>query len=314
MTALLALTTVLAWGFWIPVAQAAPGVPQATRTLLATVGNLGFAAAVLLLGGGHVDLTWRGFWFPLAGGVAWTAGSYSAFRAAELVGLARASGSWTPLNIVVAFIWGGLLFGELNRFGPAQLAALGAGLLLVLAGIGLIVRSRDDPEDGPASGEGFQGGRPAPLPPDAVGTGARYRRGLLLAGAAGLLWGSYFIPAQWAGEPAATTNFPLAVGILASGVALAAVAGGPRSLSFRVTAAQLAAGVLFGVGNLALLGLVSRVGTGVGFTIAQLSLLINVSVGIFVFKVPRPGSHAAWMILAGVLLAGAGGVMVGVLP
>jgi glucose uptake protein len=69
--------------------------------------------------------------------------------------------------------------------------------------------------------------------------------------------------------------------------------------------------VLFGAGNVSLLGLVSRVGTGVGFTIAQLSLLANVGIGIFVFKVPEPHSHAARVALIGVLLAGAGGVVIG---
>jgi glucose uptake protein len=53
------------------------------------------------------------------------------------------------------------------------------------------------------------------------------------------------------------------------------------------------------------------VGTGVGFTIAQLSLLVNVSVGIFVFKVPKPGSHAARVALVGILLAGVGGIVIG---
>jgi len=62
-----------------------------------------------------------------------------------------------------------------------------------------------------------------------------------------------------------------------------------------------------------LLALVTRVGTGVGFTIAQLSLLVNVSVGIFVFKVPKPGSHAARVALIGIMLAGIGGVAVGTL-
>jgi glucose uptake protein len=80
-----------------------------------------------------------------------------------------------------------------------------------------------------------------------------------------------------------------------------------------VTALQLGAGVLFGVGNLALLGLVSRVGTGVGFTIGQLSLLVNASIGIWVFKVPPPGSRAARVALVGILLAGVGGGVIGVL-
>jgi glucose uptake protein len=74
---------------------------------------------------------------------------------------------------------------------------------------------------------------------------------------------------------------------------------------------QLTAGLLFGIGNLALLGLVTRVGTGVGFTIAQLSLLVNASIGVWLFKVPRPGSRAARIVLAGILIAGIGGVLVG---
>jgi glucose uptake protein len=74
---------------------------------------------------------------------------------------------------------------------------------------------------------------------------------------------------------------------------------------------QLVAGVLFGIGNLTLLGLVSRVGTGVGFTIAQLSLLVNAAVGIYVFKVPRPGSRPARVALAGIVLAGVGGTAIG---
>jgi glucose uptake protein len=78
-------------------------------------------------------------------------------------------------------------------------------------------------------------------------------------------------------------------------------------------AALLAAGVLFGIGNLALLDLVSRVGTGVGFTIAQLSLLVNAGIGVWVFKVPPPGSRASKLAMAGVLIAGSGGMIIGAL-
>jgi glucose uptake protein len=81
----------------------------------------------------------------------------------------------------------------------------------------------------------------------------------------------------------------------------------------QVTTLQVAAGVLFGIGNLALLGLVSRVGTGVGFTIAQLSLLVNASIGIWVFRVPQPGSRAARTALTGILIAGVGGCIIGIM-
>lgn len=292
MIALLSLITVLSWGTWIPLAQAVRGVPQRTRALYATVGNLLFAGAALAVAGGHLTIGWRGFWLPLAGGVVWTLGNYCAFRAAEAIGLARAAGSWTPLNIVVAFAWGAALFGELDRVSGARLALLAAALLLVVAGVLVIVRSQDAPADHEAG---------------------QQRRGLIWAGAAGVLWGSYFVPAQWAGASPQVSNFPLAVGMLSGGLVLVLSDGAPVRLHARGVTAQLAAGLLFGIGNLALLGLVSRVGTGVGFTIAQLSLLINASIGIWLFKVPPPGSVAARLAMAGIVIAGFGGAVIGAL-
>jgi glucose uptake protein GlcU len=302
--ALLSLTTVLAWGAWIPVAQAVPGVPQRTRTFYVTVGNIAFATAVLAVAGGHIVVSWRTFWLPMAGGIVWTLGNYSAFKATEIIGLARAAGSWTPLNIIVAFVWGAALFGELDRFTGSSFTLLTGALLLVGVGVLLIIRSQDAPSGealAAVAGRGVSGSRDH----------GAHRRGLMWAGAAGVLWGSYFVPAQWAGVSAQVSNFPLAIGILVGGSVLALSAGEPVRLPARGIAVHLAAGCLFGVGNLALLGLVARVGTGVGFTIAQLSLLVNASVGIWIFKVPKPGSHAARVALAGILIAGAGGAVIG---
>jgi glucose uptake protein len=313
VTALLALTTVLAWGCWIPLAQVVPGIPQRSRTFYATLGNVVFALVALAVGGGHLVFGWRQFWLPFAGGMVWTGGNYSAFRATDDIGLARASGSWTPLNIIVAFVWGGLLFGELASFSAARFAVVGTAFAFVLAGILFIVRSQDARviAASPVQTQLFAEHAVPTTNAPAQGAASRYRRGLLFAGAAGVLWGSYFVPAQWAKVPAQVSNFPLALGILAGGSVLVLTTGGPARLSLRSTAVQSAAGLLFGIGNLALLGLVSRIGTGVGFTIAQLSLLVNVSIGIYAFKVPEPHSHAARVALLGVLLAGAGGIVIG---
>jgi glucose uptake protein len=318
VTALLALVTVVSWGTWVPLAQAVPGVPQRSRTFYVTVGNAVVAAVALVASGAHLSFGWRQFWLPFVGGLVWTAGNYSAFRASETMGLARAAGSWTPLNIITAFVWGAFLFGELDSFSGARFSLVGAALVLVLVGVVLIVGSQDGrpaealvPAAAPASGREPAGATQAGHGPSAAAGAGGYRRGLLWAGAAGVLWGSYFVPAQWAKVPTQVANFPLALGILAAGFALALPAAEPVRLSLKVTTVQLVAGVLFGIGNLTLLGLVSRVGTGVGFTIAQLSLLVNASVGIWVFKVPRPGSRAANVALAGILVAGVGGGLIG---
>ena len=52
-------------------------------------------------------------------------------------------------------------------------------------------------------------------------------------------------------------------------------------------------------------------GTGTGFTIAQLSLLVNASIGIWAFQVPKPGTPQARRVLADILIAGAGGCVIG---
>jgi len=341
VVALLSLITVVSWGTWIPLAQVVRSVPQRTRSLYVTVGNVVFAAAALAVAGGHLGWGWRGFWLPVVGGVVWTSGNYSAFRASEAIGLARAAGSWAPLNIIVAFAWGAALFGELDGLSGTRFAALGGALVLVVVGVLVIVRSQDaGPAGAPSPGARLGVGRqrsPAttsatvvtsdPTAPTVLapvipagsaapslpvsGVVGQHRRGLLWAAAAGVLWGSYFVPAQWAGMSAQVSNFPLAVGMLVGGLALGLSGGQRVRLPVTAAAANLAAGLLFGIGNLALLGLVSRVGTGVGFTIGQLSLLVNATIGIWLFKVPPPGSRAAKLAVTGILIAGSGGVIIG---
>ena len=305
MTILLAFVVVAALGTWIPLAQLLPGTPGRSRVFYVAVGNIVLAGIALLASGADLVFGWRGFWLPLAGGVVWTAGNYCVFKASETIGLARAAGTWTPLNIVVAFAWGALLFGELDGFSKARFAVLGVAFLAVVAGVLLIASSRDGPSGQPSSssprpGKTGESGRRA----------ATARAGLLWAGGAGVLWGSYFVPAQWAAVPAQVSDFPLALGILGAALALALPAGEPVKLAVRATSAQLGAGVLFGIGNLALLALVARVGTGTGFTIAQLSLLVNASVGVWVFHVPEPGTRQARKVLAGIVLAGIGGCVI----
>ena len=108
-------------------------------------------------------------------------------------------------------------------------------------------------------------------------------------------------------------NVLLALGMLVAGTALLLTLRAPARLAARAATVQIGAGALWGIGDLALLALVERVGTGVGFTIAQLSLLVNVGIGIYVFKVPKPGSRAARTAQAGILLAGLGGGVIGAL-
>jgi glucose uptake protein len=299
VTALLALVMVGCFGTWIPLSQSVRGPRQQSRIVYVALGNMAVASIALAAGGAHLELGWRALWLPVAGGVAWTAGVYAAFRAAELTGLARAAGTWTPLNIVTAFVLGIALFDELAGSSSARLGILAAALVLVVVGVLVIVGS-----------QGAAG--------NAARTPGEKRAGLGWAIAAGVLWGGYFVPAQWARVSAQAGNFPLAIGILAAAVAMAVATRSPIALwQVRRGAAQtcvlLASGAIFGVGDVVLLVLVRRLGTGVGFTVAQLSLLVNAAIGIWVLKAPPPGSRAARIALCGIAIAGTGGLVIGAL-
>ena len=300
MTVVLAALMVVALGTWIPLAQLIPGTSERHRLVLVAAGNLVFAGIALLVSGTALHVDGRRFWLPLAGGVVWTAGNYCVFRASAMLGLARAAGTWTPLNIIAAFVWGAALFGELDTFSVIKFAILGIAFLAIVAGVLLIAGAR---ETSPS----------ARAPSQVNGRSTAARTGFLWAAGAGLLWGSYFVPAQWAGVPAQVSNFPLAVGIFAAAAVLAATDDQRFRLDMRGAATQLGAGVVFGVGNLLLLALVSRVGTGTGFTIAQLSLAVNAVIGIWVLRSPEPGTRQARKVLLGIAIAGIGGTVIAAL-
>jgi glucose uptake protein len=57
--------------------------------------------------------------------------------------------------------------------------------------------------------------------------------------------------------------------------------------------------------------LTEAIGTGKGFTIAQLGLVVNALVGIFVLKDPKPGTRAATVTFAGVVVAMVGAILLG---
>jgi len=88
--------------------------------------------------------------------------------------------------------------------------------------------------------------------------------------------------------------------------------GNPRGLLVRsgkigYLGAMLSGG-LWGLGNFASLRLMELAGTGVGFTLAQLCIVVNALVGIYVFRKPEPGGSEAKRLILGCCLALIGGV------
>ena len=70
-------------------------------------------------------------------------------------------------------------------------------------------------------------------------------------------------------------------------------------------------GLLWGVGNYGSLLLIESLGAGKGFTISQLSVVVNALIGIYWLKDPHPRPRAAALTLAGCVLATVGGIIFG---
>ena len=298
-----ALIPVLAWGTWLTPSQNVRYPNQQVKTLYVTAANLALALLVLaVLGlrsqaalspGSLATLTPSSFWLVFAGGLIWAISGLCAFTATAQLGTARAFGIWAPLNIITSMLWGALLFNEFPNTGPANVLRLLAALAAILAGVLLIIFSR-------GAGEPTQQAR------------RRLWLGYAAAAGAGLLWGSYFIPIKAAGVSMSVGNFPLALGMLAGSAVLALLARrSPRLERPADVYRTLLTGLLWGIGNLGMLLLVGALGAGRGFTISQLSVVVNALVGIFILRDPSPGTRPAWLTLGGCLLATLGGIVLG---
>jgi glucose uptake protein len=286
---LYALVTVLTWGTWMTPSQNIHFKNQQIKTFYVATANLLLTGLVLLIQGAS-GLTWQVFWLPFIGGLIWALSAFAAFTATKHLGMARAFGIWTPLNVLIGIGWGMLLFSEFLKSGPLILVLLGMALVILIAGILLIIFAK-----------GFNLGREQ---------AGNYKLGLLGAFSAGILWGSYFIPIKISAASMWVASFPMAVGIFAgSGLLVLLSRQSLRLDNLLDTLRVSASGVMWGVGNYGMLLLVDQLGTGRGFTISQLGVVVNALMGIFVLKDPKPRSRAAILTLAGCILACIGAIL-----
>lgn len=289
-----ALITVLAWGTWLAPSQNVPMKGQQTRTFYVTLAVL-LMAVIASLFVGFDGLNLQTLLFPFLGGLIWALSGWSAFIGTNRMGMAKAFGIWAPMNIVVSIIWGVVLFGEFMDTELRTLIISILSFLLIIAGILVIIFA------GSSSSDQRKGGI----------------TGLLGALGAGIGFATYFIPIQigtannpdfnmWIG------TLPLALGMFAGSSVLVLVTRSSLKLEkrnhyFRVGST----GLLWGIGNYGALAMMEIVGTGRGFTIAQLCVVVNAVVGIYLLKEPTPGSKAARLTLIGVSIATLGGIFLG---
>ncbi|MBN2442327.1 MAG: hypothetical protein JXJ04_13315 [Spirochaetales bacterium] len=291
---LFAFLTIISWGSWLVPSHTIPFKNQQIKTFYIAVSNLFLALVVGIFQGFH-NLTLESFWFPFAGGLIWSVSGYFAFLGTNRIGIAKAIGIWAPLNIIVSIAWGILLFGEFLQTGGMGIILAVISVFAIICGIILIIMAKESP-----------GGK-STIP------GNRLRNtGIAGAIIAGILWGSYFIPIRLSSISMWVAAFPLAVGIFTGSVILVLFTGKSIALekpSYYVRVSI--SGILWGIGNFTSLRMMELIGTGKGFTIAQLNVVVAAVFGIFLFKKPPPRSKAAVLTLAGIAIAVSGSIMLG---
>jgi glucose uptake protein len=284
------ICTVIAWGAWLAPLQASGEADERWKTLWICTSILLISTLVAAFQG-FEGLEHALFWPAVAGGCVWAWSGLAAVKAVQRLGMARAMGIWSPLNILVSLIWGALLFGEFEGWRLPRFLPLLLAVLLLLWGIWLIASTRG--QESAVSGS--------------------IRGGLLAAVLAGIGWGSYFLPLRWSGVSPWVAAFPLSVGMMLGNLPVflprKTVAGKIRGLPVALLAAL--AGGMWALGNYGSLFMMEGLGTGRGFTVAQSCVVVNALIGVFLFRTPAPGTGAARKILAGIAWATLGAVGVG---
>jgi glucose uptake protein len=225
-----AVITVLAWGTWLAPSQNIPFKNQQIKTFYVAIASLVLVFFVTLPQG-FDQITPEVFWPPFVGGLIWAVSGLCAFTATHKIGMARASGIWSPLNIVVSLFWGATIFNEFLNTGTGGLIVLIASVTIIIIGVLLII---------------FAKGR---------GDMIRNRRdltiGVLGAIGAGILWGSYFIPIKQSDVSLWIATFPLTFGIFVGSTVLTLFGQQTPRLEKRGDYALASlSGVLWGVGNM----------------------------------------------------------------
>ncbi|MCK5564337.1 MAG: hypothetical protein KAJ07_03750 [Planctomycetes bacterium] len=295
-----AIATVMAWGTWLVPSQKVKFVNEQVKIFYVAVATCLIAAVILFVRGEQTQLESAVAWMPVIGGLIWAVSAYCAFVACKHIGIAKAFGIWAPLNIIVSFIWGLTLFGQFRDSSLLiGLVAIQA-IALVILGILMIIFSGDSGSD----------------QEDKEGKSAI--RGLLGAIGAGILWGTFYIPATYVSQKSGVeispwaSGLPLAVGMVIGTSIMVALTGKAPKMENKLDYVRVfSSGTLWAIGFFGMLLTVEAIGTGPGYTIASLCVVVNALWGVFYFKDPTPKSRAAMLTILGVIIATLAGFVLG---
>ncbi|MCL4366535.1 GRP family sugar transporter [Patescibacteria group bacterium] len=263
-----ALGTALAWGtYMVPFKKSHSG-NLVQFQLLITVGiGLSGLIAVLILGY-SLNLNIYG----LLSGVLWAMANAIFLVAVSNLGITKAVPVSSSLVIISSFLWGSLVFGEMQGIAVG-LVAIG----LIIAGVVLI---------------------------STIGSNnsLNKKKGLVAAVLAGLIWGSQLVPLKVGHVATRDFFFPACLGILITGAAFFLAKRIP--LKKEAIKESLLSGVIWNTGNLLSLVSLSIIGLSKAGPISQVSTLVAVIWGLFYFKEVTDVKAKLQVLIGAIILLG----------
>jgi glucose uptake protein len=268
------LTAVLLWGtYLVPFRKMKADVAYSQFLICSGIMTITIVISLLPGVGFGVSL------YGLLSGAIWGTGNYFSLLAVKEIGISRAFPVWIS-SMLIGYAWGVLLFAEIT--GPAILLGL-AGAILVFAGAVTVTRTGS-------------GGR-KPL-----------KKGILLAMAAAVLFGTQFVPFKLSGISPPEYYFQMSLGAFVIGLLIfAASRKVPSEYQLRN---GLLSGVLWGAANFAGLFLIPFFGISRAGPLSQACVIVGVLWGLFYFREFR-GRKAILRILAGTIVILGGVFLVG---
>lgn len=264
---LAALGSALAWGSYIVPFKRSPSSDLVQFQAVMTVGIFIFALIVSLILGYSLTLNVYG----IIGGFFWASANFISLRAVSDIGLSRAMPIWVSLVILISFVWGAIVFGEL----PQGMWMGILGIVLIILGV-VLVGSAGNVEN------------------------KNIRRGILFSLLSGVLFGTQLVPLKLANLEPASFFFPMSVGIVLFGIGLALFK--QIKLKNEAIPSSLLAGVIWNIGNFLSIIAVSLIGLAKGFPLTQAAVLIAVLWGLFYFKEITSRKHVTQVLIGAVIL------------
>lgn len=272
---LAAIGAALAWGSYMVPFKKSRSTNLIQFQALIAVG-IGFSGLLIsLILGYPLSLNIYG----LVSGVMWAVANSIALTAITNLGLSRAIPLMGSLVVVISFLWGALVFGELS----SGIMMGTGGVLLIIAGV-MVVSATEDTKS------------------------QNVKRGLVSGILAGLIWGSQLVPMKVGSVATRDFFFAVCLGIFITGLLIFAYRR--RRFTTEAIGMSLFSGVMWNIGNLLSLVALSAIGLSKSGPTSQLSILIAVIWGLFYFKeVTR--LKAKLQVLTGALILLTGVIVLG---